>query len=232
MLIEYPNPILEQIAEPLVVDEFNSEWLADLVKKMEETIRQFDANGLAAPQIGVSKAVIICRDRHGLLRTLCNPEIIARSGKVKSYGEGCLSSPVTEDDTVYHVGDFAFAGPDRASYVEHLLRRLNGTHILILGNHDRIAPLNLVDIGFQSVHTSLSLEREGHLIVMAHDPSIWNCVANMDPLPIFLHGHIHLVWKSIINKKMVNIGVDVWDFYPVSLEQILKALNLGGNVNG
>jgi len=93
MLIEYPNPILEQIAEPLVVDEFNSEWLADLVKKMEETIRQFDANGLAAPQIGVSKAVIICRDRHGLLRTLCNPEIIARSGKVKSYGEGCLSSP-------------------------------------------------------------------------------------------------------------------------------------------
>jgi len=142
------------------------------------------------------------------------------------------NSVVTEDDTVYHVGDFAFAGPDRASYVEHLLRRLNGTHILILGNHDRIAPLNLVDIGFQSVHTSLSLEREGHLIVMAHDPSIWNCVANMDPLPIFLHGHIHLVWKSIINKKMVNIGVDVWDFYPVSLEQILKALNLGGNVNG
>jgi calcineurin-like phosphoesterase family protein len=133
---------------------------------------------------------------------------------------------VKEGDTVHHIGDFAFAGPDRITYVENLLRRLNGKHILILGNHERINPLRLVDAGFWSVHTSLVIEEQGHKLVLAHDPSIWNCVANMDPLPIFLHGHIHNVWKTVAEKKMVNVGVDVWDFYPVSLEQILKILGM------
>jgi len=136
------------------------------------------------------------------------------------------NSIVIEEDTVYHVGDFAFAGPDRSTYVEQLLKRLNGTHILILGNHDRIAPMKLVDVGFQSVHTSLIMDIAGHTVVMVHDPAIWNCVSNMDPLPIFVHGHVHNVWKTIIEKKMVNVGVDLWNFYPVSFEQILKSLNL------
>jgi len=133
---------------------------------------------------------------------------------------------VTEEDTVYHVGDYAFAGPDRAAYVESLMRRMNGKHILILGNHDRINPFKFVDVGFQSVHTSLMIEHEGYMFVMAHDPAIWNCVANMNPLPIFIHGHVHNVYKSIVEKRMINVGVDVWDFYPVSFEQILEALNL------
>ncbi len=138
------------------------------------------------------------------------------------------NSVVKEEDTVYHIGDFAFAGPDRATYVESLLRRLKGQHVLILGNHDRIDALKYVNIGFQSAHTSFIIGFEGHTFVMAHDPSIWNCVSNMDPLPIFIHGHIHNVWKSIVSKKMVNVGVDVWDFCPVSFEQILKELNIKG----
>lgn len=133
---------------------------------------------------------------------------------------------VGEDDTVYHVGDIAMAGPDRATYVEGLMRRLNGTHILILGNHDQIHALKFVDIGFQSVHTSLIMEVAGYKVVMAHDPSIWNVVSNMDPLPIFLHGHIHNVWKSIPDKRMVNVGVDMWDFYPITFKQILEELEL------
>lgn len=137
------------------------------------------------------------------------------------------NSIIGEGDTVYHIGDLAFAGPDRVSFVEGIMRRLNGTHILILGNHDRIAPFSFVNAGFQSVHTSLTIQKQGHTLVMAHDPATWNCVANMEPLPIFIHGHIHTIWKSIIEKKMVNVGVDVWDFYPVSLEQILKAIEEG-----
>lgn len=136
------------------------------------------------------------------------------------------NSVVKEEDVVYHVGDISFAGPDRATYIEMLLKRLNGTHILILGNHERIGAMKLVEVGFQSVHTSLTMEKDEHQIVMAHDPSIWNVVSNMEPLPIFIHGHIHNVWKSIPDKRMVNVGVDVWDFYPVAIEQILSELNL------
>ncbi len=133
------------------------------------------------------------------------------------------NSVVKEEDTVYHIGDFAFAGPDRISYVQNLLNRLNGTHILILGNHDQINPMKLVDAGFQSAHTSLVINRDvgedGYTIVMAHDPSIWNIAFKTGAM--FFCGHIHNLFKAIPEKRIVNVGVDVWDFYPVTLKQIL-----------
>lgn len=92
MLVEHPNPILGEVAEP-ITDEFGSDWLKELIDRMEEVTYHFGANGLAAVQIGVNKAVIIYKDKSGTLNTLCNPKIIARSGKVKSYGEGCLCVP-------------------------------------------------------------------------------------------------------------------------------------------
>lgn len=134
------------------------------------------------------------------------------------------NSVVTENDIVYHLGDFAFAGPDRANYVRSILNKLNGTHILILGNHDQIKPFNLVNAGFMSVHTSLSLTISNYDIVMAHDPSIWTSIPGSKT--IFLHGHIHELYKSIKDKRVVNVGVDVWDFYPVPLIRILKKLEL------
>ncbi len=131
------------------------------------------------------------------------------------------NSVVEEVDIVYHVGDFAFAGPDRLTYIQHLLKRLNGIHILILGNHDKINPMKLVDVGFRSAHTSLELIIEGKFVVLAHDPSIWNVVPNGT---IFICGHAHHLFKIIPEKNIVNVGVDVWDFYPVSFSEIIKVL--------
>lgn len=91
-IVEHPNPILSETAEP-ITDEFGTDQLYELVKRMERAVYQNEANGLAAVQIGVNKAVVIYKDKLGAIRTLCNPEIIARSGKVKSYGEGCLCAP-------------------------------------------------------------------------------------------------------------------------------------------
>ncbi len=157
---------------------------------------------------------------HNEIITYCNrpyrnSQVMTRD-IVKRY-----NSVVKEEDVTYHLGDFAFAGPDRVSYVQHLLDRLNGTHILILGNHDKINPMKLVDAGFRSVHTSLELIIEGKAVVMAHDPSIWNVIPAG---PIFICGHIHNLFKTIPGKNIVNVGVDVWDFYPVSLDTIVKIL--------
>jgi calcineurin-like phosphoesterase family protein len=33
-----------------------------------------------------------------------------------------------------------------------------------------------------------------------------------------LHGHVHTTWK--FKDRMINVGVDQWDFTPVSLDQI------------
>jgi hypothetical protein len=42
-----------------------------------------------------------------------------------------------------------------------------------------------------------------------------------------LVGHVHNLWKSRLDKKfgmttvLINVGTDVWDFYPISIKQIL-----------
>ena len=168
----------------------------------------------ADPHFGHDEIITYCK------RPFRNSQIMTRE-IIKRH-----NNLVKNEDTVYWIGDFAMAGPDRALFVEGIMRRLNGTHILILGNHDQIKPLRLVDVGFQSVHTSLMLTVKGQKLVLAHDPSIWTVVANWDPQPIFLCGHIHDLFKSIPEKMIVNVGVDVWDFTPITIEQILAELNL------
>jgi len=166
----------------------------------------------ADPHLGHDEIIRYCKRpfRNSQIQTR---EIVKRHNNV-----------VGHDDTTIWIGDFAMAGPDRATFVAGIMNRLNGNHILVLGNHDQIHPLKLVDIGFQSVHTSYTMEYKGHQFVMAHDPSVWTVVSNWDPRPIFLCGHVHDLFKSIKEKSIVNVGVDVWDFTPITFDQVLKEL--------
>lgn len=43
--------------------------------------------------------------------------------------------------------------------------------------------------------------------------------------PWLLHGHVHNAWT--INGRQVNVGVDVWDFAPVSSETLLSVITDG-----
>ncbi len=90
-ILIYPNQKLDCIAEP-IVDEFGSDWLKELVQDMEHTIED-NGVGLAATQIGVNKAVIICKDRTRTVLALCNPEITGSFGEITSHDESCLSVP-------------------------------------------------------------------------------------------------------------------------------------------
>jgi len=123
---------------------------------------------------------------------------------------GRHNSKVCPTDIVYFIGDISLS--KSPFLIERFVNRLNGIKFLILGNHDKLNPFDYVDMGFVSVHTSL--EKEG--IVMVHDPAI-SCV---DRSKTFLCGHIHELFK--VQKNVINVGVDVWDFFPVSLEQIME----------
>ena len=60
-------------------------------------------------------------------------------------------------------------------------------------------------------------------MVLNHDPS----VRVMIPDDIILVcGHWHDVFPTFKEKKMVNAGVDIWDFYPVSFDTIKEALEV------
>lgn len=87
----YPDPILKKKAEPLT--EFGPKE-QKLFDDMIETMHVEDGVGLAAPQIGVSKRILIAcpTAKEGEEYVIVNPEILESSGR-EIGPEGCLSLP-------------------------------------------------------------------------------------------------------------------------------------------
>ena len=96
----YGQPVLRKEAEEVEPDypELNQ-----LIADMYETMQQSDGVGLAAPQIGLSKRLIVIDadvlkesfpELAGVRLTLINPELdIIEDGKKVTREEGCLSVP-------------------------------------------------------------------------------------------------------------------------------------------
>ncbi len=126
---------------------------------------------------------------------------------------------VRPDDEVIHVGDFAMVGTSQWEKVGAVLKHLNGTHHLVIGNHDDCKWDKYIACGFSSVHSALWFKEDG--ICCVHDPSNWAVVQhNFD---IMVCGHIHGLFDVIREsetKKVVNVGVDVRDFKPISMNQV------------
>jgi calcineurin-like phosphoesterase family protein len=117
-------------------------------------------------------------------------------------------------DEVWHLGDFAYRQP--AERMEALLARLNGSKHLITGNNDDARTLALA--GWASVADYHELELSGVRLVLCHYPfRTWNGMAKRS---YNLHGHSHGQLKAMT--RQVDVGVDVWDFRPITLETIQK----------
>ncbi|HHS13253.1 MAG TPA: peptide deformylase [bacterium] len=85
----YPHPVLRRNAAR--VEEIDSE-VRSLIDEMAEIMYLDDGIGLAAPQIGVSRRIIVVDAGEGL-RGVINPEIIEQNDEFESMEEGCLSLP-------------------------------------------------------------------------------------------------------------------------------------------
>lgn len=121
---------------------------------------------------------------------------------------------VSDTDLCYFLGDFSIKGSQHKQYIGHIVSQLQGRKILILGNHDKLDPFDYVELGFESVHTSLYLPEFNLLLV--HDPALHL----MKRDAVCLCGHIHILFKY--KPPVLNIGVDMWGFFPASLEEVLK----------
>ncbi len=97
-IVIWPDPVLKEIAQPV---ERVDDAIRRLLDDMAETMYAADGVGLAAPQIGVSKRVIVIdvspRQPEQKLIHLVNPEIVLAEGK-RVYTEGCLSVPGEAED--------------------------------------------------------------------------------------------------------------------------------------
>ncbi|KTC64737.1 polypeptide deformylase [Legionella adelaidensis] len=99
-LLEKKNPILRQKAEPVDPAEIGAPWLKDLIAELFEVMKEQGAVGVAAPQIGVSKRVIVFSSAYTKRRkieknipdtALINPTIRILTDEKERGFEGCLN---------------------------------------------------------------------------------------------------------------------------------------------
>lgn len=99
----WPAEVLRVKAEALTPNEFTPE-LVQTLEDMAETMYVEQGIGLAAPQVGISKRMLVVdvpvgEERASNLRALVNPEIVEKEGSIV-WEEGCLSFPsITADVT-------------------------------------------------------------------------------------------------------------------------------------
>ncbi len=109
---KYPEPVLKRKAQPV---EDIDDALLGLIDDMLDTMYDAPGIGLAAPQVGVSKRVIVVdvsgREEGHPLIVLINPEIIRSEGKIVSE-EGCLSVPGYVSN-IERAGKVTVTGTDR-----------------------------------------------------------------------------------------------------------------------
>lgn len=83
------DPALHKVCHS--VTKFDDK-LGRLLDDMKETLRDANGAGLAAPQIGILRRVVVVVDNQEQMLELVNPEIIEVEGEQEGF-EGCLSVP-------------------------------------------------------------------------------------------------------------------------------------------
>ena len=129
---------------------------------------------------------------------------------------------VKPEDIVFHIGDFCFKNSSSkkgegikipASYWE---QQLNGKIIHLKGNHDK-------NNSTKTIIERLVIGYGNRRINLVHKPEF----ADID-YKINFTGHVHNNWKIKRIRRgesftdCINVGVDVWNFYPVTFEEIYR----------
>ena len=101
-ILTYPDPFLSTMSLPVAIVD---EEVRELVRDMFETMYAANGVGLAAPQVGVGKRVIVVDispvEETAAPIALVNPEIVGKQGQVEGI-EGCLSVPGVEGMVCRH----------------------------------------------------------------------------------------------------------------------------------
>ncbi|MBN9886657.1 metallophosphoesterase [Salipiger abyssi] len=127
-----------------------------------------------------------------------------------------LWEKVGHDDDLWIIGDFAF-GPKAKDedWLTMIFGQLPGARRhLVVGNHDgpltQSLPWDSVDLMCEVEDPAASLP-----ITLCHYPMMTWHHARKGALHLF--GHVHHGWPGSSNS--VNVGVDVWDFFPVTAQE-------------
>jgi calcineurin-like phosphoesterase family protein len=145
-----------------------------------------------------------------------------------------INEVVEQDDILFHLGDWSFGGFEQIQKFRDSIFCKN-IH-LITGNHDHHIENNKEGCQslFSSVNKYLNLEVKWNVgthfageqrFALMHFPiASWD---NMARGAIHLHGHVHLpAGKRIGKGKMMDVGVDGNNLYPIEMREVLRLMNI------
>lgn len=147
---------------------------------------------------------------------------------------------VAPDDDVYILGDLCMG---KIEQTLALIAKLNGRKRLVPGNHDRVSSLydtkgkrdewvaRYEAVGLEILPEQTELDE----FLVCHFPYAGDSGFEdryVDERPVdegrpLLHGHVHTAWKitkSELGAPMVNVGTDMWNYVPVSIDTIRKEM--------
>jgi calcineurin-like phosphoesterase family protein len=124
---------------------------------------------------------------------------------------------VSPGDKVYILGDVAFTNAEAAA---RLVNRLNGTKILIKGNHDvKLLREQVFRDCFAEIHDYLEIGYDGSRLVMFHFP-IWEW-DRMHHGAIHFHGHCH-GRPTGIQGRIMDVAMDDNNCLPHLMDDVVK----------
>lgn len=136
-----------------------------------------------------------------------------------------INKIIDKNDTIYHLGDFAFSG---IQCIIDFRNKINCNNIhLVLGNHDQnmFKEHNGIKINtlFSSVTNYKEISLNKQKFVLFHYPiASWNSMSRS----IHLHGHTHRSPQEKFKNggKSMDVGVDGNNYMPYSLEEIMEIM--------
>lgn len=131
---------------------------------------------------------------------------------------------VKPDDIVFHVGDFCFrsASGEKEGDIykaKHYVKQLNGNIVFLQGNHD-------LNNTLKTPIESLVVKTGGYRTKLIHHPEFAESKFSYN-----FCGHVHqnYKFKTVVDGmkliKIINVGVDVNRFMPISFDEATKGFN-------
>jgi calcineurin-like phosphoesterase family protein len=130
---------------------------------------------------------------------------------------------VSKNDLVIHLGDVSAGVKENKEKLKKLLKSLNGTKILIRGNHDHYPDKWYIDAGFSAVYTYLEIGKyflchyglETNQYTTESERKLMD-IFEKSKCSVVVHGHTHT--RNIPGK--INVSVDNTDFIPFDIEDL------------
>ena len=143
------------------------------------------------------------------------------------------NSTIGPEDTIFHLGDFAFGG---SGLWKDVASKLNGKKHLIVGNHDE---KNLKDgfrYLFESINWQLKIRVENRAIYLNHVPFLCYGGTYRSPESAVwqFHGHTHEMQGENLGEDyprlqyrfpfQYDVGVDFNNYKPISFTELCKKI--------